>query len=55
MGKGKTGFDLIAIEVGLFIFGPLLLARLWATKRLMTGPPSGGGYATAKVVKAATA
>ena len=52
---GKRNFDLDVLIVMSVVFGPLLLARLWATKRLMTGPPSGGGYATAKVVKAATA
>ena len=51
----KRNFDLdVAIILGV-IFGPLMLARLWATKRLMQPNASGFGYSTAKVVKAATA
>lgn len=51
----KKNFDLdVAIILGV-IFGPLMLARLWATKRLIDGSTTGIGYSTAKVVKAATA
>jgi hypothetical protein len=32
-----------------------MLARLWATKRLISGSQVGVSYSTAKVVKAATA
>ena len=51
----KKNFDLdVAIILGV-VFGPLMLARLWATKRLISGQSGGLGYSTAKVVKAATA
>ena len=51
----KKNFDLdVAIILGV-VFGPLLLARLWATRRLIEGSTQGVGYGTAKVVKAATA
>ena len=51
----KKNFDLdVAIILGV-VFGPLMLARLWATKRLITPPAAGIGYSTAKVVKASTA
>ena len=51
----KKNFDLdVAIILGV-VFGPLMLARLWATKRLIDGSTTGIGYSTAKVVKAATA
>ena len=50
----KDNFDLdVAIILG--VVGALILPRLWATKRIMTGPPSGVGYTTAKVVKSITA
>jgi|GEM_PF-1376434 hypothetical protein len=53
--SGKRQFDLtVAVIVGV-VFGPLVLARLWATRRIMEGPAEGVGYSTAKVVKAATA
>ena len=51
----KKNFDLdVAIILGV-VFGPLMLMRVWATKRLITPPASGIGYSTAKVVKASTA
>ena len=51
----KKNFDLdVAIILGV-VFGPLMLARLWATRRLIDGSTTGIGYSTAKVVKAATA
>ena len=50
----KKNFDLdVAIILG--VFGAFILPRLWATKRIMTGPPSGVGYTMAKVVKSITA
>ena len=50
----KRTFDLgVAITVG--VISALVLPRLWATRRLMEGPPSGLGYSTAKVVKVITA
>jgi hypothetical protein len=53
--SGKRQFDLtVAVILGVY-FGPLVLARLWATRRIMEGPSQGVGYGTAKVVKAATA
>jgi hypothetical protein len=51
----KKMFDLIALEFVGLIFGPLMLARVWSTKRLITPPAAGIGYSTAKVVKASTA
>ena len=50
----KKNFDLdVAIILG--VMAAFLLPRLWAPKRIMTGPPSGVGYTTAKVVKSITA
>jgi hypothetical protein len=50
----KKNFDLdVAIILG--VMAAFILPRLWATKRIMTGPPSGVGYTTAKVVKSITA
>jgi hypothetical protein len=50
----KKAFDLnVAIILG--VMAAFILPRLWATKRIMTGPPSGVGYTTAKVVKSITA
>jgi hypothetical protein len=50
----KKAFDLnVAVILG--VMAAFILPRLWATKRIMTGPPSGVGYTTAKVVKSITA
>ena len=50
----KKNFDLdVAIILG--VMAAFILPRLWATKRIMTGSPSGVGYTTAKVVKSITA
>ena len=50
----KRTFDLgVAITVG--VITALVLPRLWATKRLLEGPPDGIGYTTAQVVKVITA
>jgi hypothetical protein len=50
----KKAFDLnVAVIIG--VLAAFILPRLWATKRIMTGPPSGAGYTTAKVVKSITA
>ena len=50
----KKNFDLdVAIILG--VMAAFILPRLWATKRIMTGPPSGVGYTMAKVVKSITA
>ena len=49
----KKNFDL---DVAIILRdGRFILPCLRATKRIMTGPPSGVGYTTAKVVKSITA
>ena len=49
----KRTFDL---ALGVFVGGYAAMtgARLWAGKRLATGPSTGFLYATAEVVKAVT-
>jgi hypothetical protein len=51
----KKAFDLTVAVIVATVFGPIVLARLWSTRRLMEGNQAGVGYSTAKVVKAATA
>jgi hypothetical protein len=50
----KRVFDLV-VMVDVLVAGAFILPRLWATRRVASGPQSGVGYGAARVTKAITA